>query len=60
MKRRLIWLIAIILIFTGGLFFMRKNIFTGEWENEYRDEEERIALYFINNYELTNGEKIEK
>lgn len=60
MKKRLIWLIAIILIITGGLFFMRKNIFTGEWENEYRDEEERIALYFINNYELTNGEKIEK
>ncbi|MFU2223076.1 hypothetical protein [Streptococcus pluranimalium] len=60
MKKRLIWLIAIILIITGGLFFMRKNIFTGEWENEYRDEEERIALYFVNNYELTNGDKIEK
>ncbi|MFU2223424.1 hypothetical protein [Streptococcus pluranimalium] len=60
MKKRLIWLIAIILIITGILFFMRKNIFTSEWENEYRDEEERIALYFINNYELTNSEKIEK
>ncbi|MFU2181403.1 hypothetical protein ACMZ6Y_09455 [Streptococcus pluranimalium] len=60
MKKRLIWLIAIILIITGGLFFMRKNIFTGESENEYRDEEERIALYFVNNYELTNGDKIEK
>lgn len=60
MRKRLIWLIVIILIITGGLFFMRKNIFTGEWENEYRDEEERIALYFVNNYELTNGDKIEK
>ena len=29
-------------------------------KEEFRERQERLALYFVNNYELTNGEEIKK
>ncbi|MCU9533189.1 hypothetical protein [Streptococcus sp. CSL10205-OR2] len=60
MKKKLLF-ILIALVLVGGIFiaFCLNNSKIEE-DTWMRKQEDRVALYFINRYELTNGDDIEE
>ena len=59
MKKRYIFGLIVILIFSVFMAF-RINKDWAKYKEEFREKQEKIALYFVNNYELTNGEEIKE
>ena len=56
-----IYIIGLVIILIFGVFMA--FILNGNREKhkeEFRERQEKIALYFVNNYELTNGEEIKE
>ena len=59
MKKKYIFgLIAILIFGVFMAFSLNRN--REKHKEEFRERQERIALYFVNNYELTNGEEIKE
>ena len=59
MKKKYIFGLIIILIF-GVFMAFSLNGNREKHKEEFRERQERIALYFVNNYELSNGEEIKE
>ena len=59
MKKKYIFGLIIILIF-GVFMAFRINKDWTKYKEEFRERQERLALYFVNNYELANGEEIKE
>ena len=59
MKKKYIFGLIVILIF-GVFMAFRINKDWTKYKEEFRERQERIALYFVNNYELANGEEIKE
>ena len=56
-----IYIIGLVIILIGGVFMaFSLNGNRAKHKEEFRERQERLALYFVNNYELTNGEEIKK
>ncbi|MEB3073106.1 hypothetical protein [Parvimonas sp. C2] len=56
-----IYIIGLVIILIGGVFMaFSLNGNRAKHKEEFRERQDRIALYFVNNYELTNGEKIKE
>jgi len=56
-----IYIIGLVIILIGGVFMaFSLNGNRAKHKEEFREKQEKIALYFVNNYELTNGEKIKE
>ena len=53
--------IGVVIILIGGVFMaFSLNGNRTKHKEEFRERQERLALYFVNNYELTNGEEIKE
>ena len=53
--------IGVVIILIGGVFMaFSLNGNRAKHKEEFRERQERLALYFVNNYELTNGEEIKE
>ena len=59
MKKRYIFGLIAILIFAVFMAFRINKDWT-KYKVEFRQRQEKIALYFVNNYELANGEEIKE
>ena len=59
MKKRYIFGLIVILIF-GVFMAFSLNGNREKHKEEFRERQDRIALYFVNNYELSNGEEIKE
>ena len=56
-----IYIIGLVIILIFGVFMaFSLNGNRAKHKEEFRERQERLALYFVNNYELTNGEEIKK
>ncbi|MEB3024400.1 MULTISPECIES: hypothetical protein [unclassified Parvimonas] len=56
-----IYIIGLVIILIGGVFMaFSLNGNRAKHKEEFRERQERLALYFVNNYELTNGEEIKE
>ena len=56
-----IYIIGLVIILIGGVFMaFSLNGNREKHKEEFRERQDRIALYFVNNYELSNGEEIKK
>ena len=56
-----IYIIGLVIILVGGVFMaFSLNGNRAKHKEEFRERQERLALYFVNNYELTNGEEIKE
>ena len=56
-----IYIIGLVIILIGGVFMaFSLNGNREKHKEEFREKQEKIALYFVNNYELTNGEEIKE
>ncbi|MFC3931621.1 hypothetical protein ACVR0S_06995 [Streptococcus dentapri] len=57
LKKKLIVLLGITAVLViGGIATI--NPFTGEREPKYKQEQDRMAQYLVEHYELTNGDSI--
>ena len=59
MKKKYIFGLIVILIF-GVFMAFRINKDWTKYKEEFRQRQERIALYFVNHFELENGEEIKE
>jgi len=59
MKKKYIFGLLIILMF-GVFMAFSLNGNREKHKEEFRERQDRIALYFVNNYELANGEEIKE
>ena len=57
-KKYIFGLIAILIFGVFMAFSLNGN--REKHKEEFRERQERIALYFVNNYELANGEEIKE
>ena len=56
-----IYIIGLVIILIGGVFMaFSLNGNRAKHKEEFRERQDRIALYFVNNYELANGEEIKE
>ncbi|MEB3025801.1 MULTISPECIES: hypothetical protein [unclassified Parvimonas] len=56
-----IYIIGLVIILIGGVFMaFSLNGNRAKHKEEFRERQERLALYLINNFELTNGEEIKE
>jgi len=56
-----IYIIGLVIILIGGVFMaFSLNGNRTKHKEEFREKQEKIALYLINNFELTNGEEIKE
>ena len=56
-----IYIIGLVIILIGGVFMaFSLNGNREKHKEEFRERQDRIALYFVNNYELANGEEIKE
>ena len=56
-----IYIIGLVIILVGGVFMaFSLNGNRAKHKEEFRERQERLALYFVNNYELANGEEIKE
>ncbi|MEB3025477.1 MULTISPECIES: hypothetical protein [unclassified Parvimonas] len=56
-----IYIIGLVIILIGGVFMaFSLNGNREKHKEEFRERQERLALYFVNNYELSNGEEIKE
>ena len=56
-----IYIIGLVIILIGGVFMaFSLNGNGSKHKEEFRERQDRIALYFVNNYELANGEEIKE
>ena len=56
-----IYIIGLVIILIGGVFMaFSLNGNRAKHKEEFREKQEKIALYFVNNYELANGEEIKE
>ena len=56
-----IYIIGLVIILIGGVFMaFSLNGNRAKHKEEFRERQERLALYFVNNYELANGEEIKE
>lgn len=56
LKKKLTILLGITVVLIGGLVMF--NPFTGKDEPKYKAEQDRVAQYLVEHYELTNGDSI--
>ena len=59
MKKKYIFGLIVILIFAVFMAFSL-NGNRAKHKEEFRERQERLALYFVNNYELANGDEIKE
>ena len=59
MKKKYIFGLIVILIF-GVFMAFRINKDWTKYKEEFRERQEKIVLYFVNHFELTNGEEIKE
>ena len=56
-----IYIIGLVIILIGGVFMaFSLNGNRAKHKEEFRERQERIALYFVNNFELANGDEIKE
>ena len=56
-----IYIIGLVIILIGGVFMaFSLNGNRAKHKEEFRERQERLVLYFINNYELANGGEIKE
>ena len=56
-----IYIIGLVIILIGGVFMaFSLNGNRAKHKEEFREKQEKIALYFVNNFELANGEEIKE